>query len=397
MITAVIPLPNFTQAFLDNTDQLLGIDPIDGFDSGAASYSVGREFSLGVRRWFKYKLVMQDTFNDLKDQAKMFLSDPNACMSESEIVIVSSTEINLDNYDTHYSNVIYPIYGHCCGMTVLFTKSIERLLRTNDFYAAGEIISPLDFLSENYTLNTGHPPPDVFLTEGIELAKSGFSPADVDYSLEQMNNMVSGRIRDMENNVKLAALVNKFATINNIAVYPDTFLKVAHAVSWGEIQPYINEFLDKTDNVRNAVVASMKNWDEVCNKVVSSYALCIHPTNTYFMGKMIAMFLQQYDDFYFDVDMNDPHPTIPDTYVTHVYTDTQFNKSMPSVSPVAKDLLHLYLKCIGLGNGKKVRVHRSCMEDVSITDLETGDVYGYIDLVWWIMASSHGLIDRTYL
>ena len=382
MITALIPLPNFLVPpgpFSDTPTIVSNCS--DEYEDDVAHYQRGLTITIPKPpQLYKYRIVITETLGDLLG-SKNFLHNPSSCMSESEIIFISTAPINLETYECNPYNVIYPLYGRACGMTVLFTKSIERLLNLADFYAESELITPIEFIQEKMTMLGG------ILQAGDTEIITGYSPVAWKHSMEEIVNLLQ---------VDLDATVSELVWIPSM--FPPLFRLASEAVSWQSLKMYVNGFADKTNNVRNGVVGSMIRWGDIQNRLISQGRLFTVPYNTLSARMDLLVYYAHLigPDFFVTVDMADDHFDIPDLYLQRISLDMNFEIGGMQRSENIKQFVRLL--CQATDNpwaGSKVRIHKSCMEDIVVYDANTQEILLYLDLVWWTVAASNGLINRT--
>ena len=380
MITALIPLPNFLLPPRPDQTTVITIPHGVEYEDDMASYERARNIHISQRpSMYKYKLVITEVFNDLQ-KTTQFLHNPSQCMSESEIVFLSNSPINLDTYECNPYGVIYPLYGRCCGNVMLFTKSIERFLALDNFYEESELITPLDFIQEKQALYGG------MLDDLTEFLP--YSPISWNISLEEVVNMI-------HNKEDLSPMIAKIAF--HRSMFSDLFLLAAESVSWQTLKMYVNGFADKTNNVRNGVIGSMDRWGMLYDSLTYAGRIMTQPYS--FNGRLDLLIHYAHligPDFYVVVDMKNDHFEIPDMYLHRINLDTNFVIGDAQRSEHVKQFVrHL---CTSLDNpwyGNKVRIHKSCMEDIVVYDEDTNEILLYMDLVWFTIAASNGLINRT--
>ena len=383
MITALIPLPNFLIPPRGDMTTTVSSPRDTEFQDDVAMYSRARPVHIGRQPLFyKYKLVISEVCNELQTTPQ-FLHNPMTCMSESEIVFVSTQPINLDTYECDPYAVIYPLYGRTCGQVLLFSKSIDRFLKLVDFYNEEEVITPFEFIQEKTAMYGG------ILSAGDDWEFLPYAPISWNISLRDIVEIIQNKSGDIN------AIMAKVAY--HRSMFSDLFILVSNAVSWQTLKMYVNSFADKTNNVRNGVVGSMCRWDELYNYLVTNGRIMTQPYSWSARMDLLVHFAHLIGpDFFVTVDMSNDHFDIPDMYMHRIQLQSNFVVGNAQRSGHIKQFVTLL--CNALDNpwrGNKVRIHKSCMEDIVVYDAVTNEILLYMDLVWFTLASSNGLINRT--
>ena len=382
MITALIPLPNFLLPPSISDTTIINSPTNVEYETEAASYSRGR--SVYINRspvFYKYKIVLSEVIPELQN-TKEFLHNPSQFVSKSEVVFISTTPIDLDTYETSQFGVIYPLYGKTGGITVTFPKSIERFLKLANFYDDTELMSPIDFIEELQALYGG-------LFPAEQEFMSTIAPLGWNIGLQEAAAIVQSDRQQVD------ALIAKSAY--HYSIFPRMFLIVSNAVSWQELKLYMNGFADKTNNVRNGVVGSMIRWEELYNHLVSNGRILTRPY--YFDARMDLVVYYAHligDDFVATVDMSNDHFDIPDMYLNRIQLNGQFKMFGSQRSEHIKEFVRALFKAVdNPWVGNKIRIHRSCMEDIIVYDVETNEILLYLDLTWFTISAASGLINRV--
>lgn len=392
MITALIPLPNFalppglnsTTTFVSNCSDL--------YEDDVAMYKRGRLVNLNRQpALYKYKIIMSEAFNDLL-KTKEFLRHPDLCMSESEIVFVSTEPIDLLTYECNPYAVIYPLYGKVGGQTYVFAKSVERLMKLMDFYSTAEILTPMEFIQEK-----------VALFGGITPAETGcvtdYAPVYWKISMEEAVNTImnANSVHDFsgKENV-LNEMITPLFWIPDM--FPQMFQLASEAVSWNILKMYMNAFADRTNNVRCNVLSSMNMWPSLYQHLSENGRIFTTPYNTLTARMDLLVYYAHAigSDFFVTVDLSNDHFDVPDLYMQRIEVNGTFSVGGPQRSGLIKEFVRQICQAVdNAWAGNKVRIHKSCMEDVVVLDANTQEILMYIDLVWWTIAASNGLIDRV--
>ena len=383
MITALIPLPNFMLPS-SSANIVRGSVNAETFDDGMNSYIRGRDIYFGEgATWHKYKITIREPYQELMENAKNFLHNQAMFAMESDIVFVTNRPINLDTYESDPHGIIYPVYGKSCGGTYVFPRAIERFLRSLSFDMDKELITPLDLLEEKYAQTMGH-----LLDLDSSFFAKGFAPVYCSMSLCDMcTNLDSSSLITVTNEQLLSR-----------SLFSETFLWMADAVSWQMLKPYVNMFTDRTNNVRNGAVGYMFNWKKMASDLNRQLVVlsCPDPVSSC-MSQLIYYAHKIGDDFFVDVDTSDPAWEVPDMYLHRVDIQSSFVVGEAQRNEEIKLFVMLLSRAVGHAwAGKKIHIHRSCMEDITVTDIATGNILVYIDLVWWTVAASNSLIDRIH-
>lgn len=382
MITALIPLPNFLLPPSISDTTIINSPSNIEYETEVASYSRGR--SIYINRspvFYKYKIILSEVIPELQN-TKEFLHNPSQFVSESEVVFISTTPIDLDTYETNPYGVIYPLYGKTGGITVVFPKSIERFLKLANFYDDTELMSPIDFIEEQQALYGGlFPAEQEFL--------SSIAPLAWGIGLQEAAGIIQTDRQQVD------ALIAKSAY--HYSIFPRMFLLASNAVSWQELKMYVNGFADKTNNVRNGVVGSMIRWEELYNHLVYNGRILTRPY--YFDARMDLVVYYAHligDDFVATVDMSNDHFDIPDMYLNRIQLDGQFEMFGSQRSGHIKEFVRALCKAVdNPWAGNKIRIHKSCMEDIIVYDAETNEILLYLDLTWFTISAASGLINRV--
>lgn len=385
MITAVIPLPSFPHPFLEHQRT--------EFYGSNAIYTTGRSLNLGGVQWYKYKLILTEVNEELRrDHPEVFLARPQEFTSVSEVVIVCRRPIDLNTYKSDPTDQIFPLYGRVCGMTYIFLEPVAKFLSAIGD-VCGELITPAGFLNEQCGYFGGHP---LYQCENESAATRAWyekseviAPAFIQETLEEMTN----EIADDPNKVS-----NWTSYISIAAILPPDMLRVIRATTWFELAPYVNVFADRTNNVRNNALTMYTSgvWNEMFSSFTNGVLMtgCVEWSWNAF-SMLFAMDKLGYD-FYINVDYTDASSAlVGDVYLHEVDTRSIFRVEEATRSSLAHAFASYLLapirnKCCG----RKIHIHKSCMEDITVTDLDTNEVLLYVDLVWWTLAANNGLITR---
>ena len=388
MITAVIPLPSFPHPFLEQQRM--------DFCGPNAIYTTGRSLNLGGVHWYKYKLILTEVNEELRrDHPEMFLSRPQEFTSVTEVVIVCRQPIDLNTYKSDPTDQIFPLYGRICGLTYIFLEPVARFLSTIG-EVFGELITPAGFLNEQCGYFGGRP---LYQLENESDAVNAWyrkyeaiAPAFVQETLEEISNEVA-------DDPSLRHKVNKWASYISLAeIMPKDMLRVIRATTWFELVPYVNVFADKTNNVRNNALQMYTSgvWSELFSRFTNDVLMTGCPEWSWNAPRMLFAMERLGYDFYINVDYtNASSALVGDVYIHEVDTGSIFHVEEAARSSMAHAFASYLLapirnKCFG----RKIHIHKSCMEDITVTDLDTNEVLLYVDLVWWTMAANNGLITR---
>lgn len=252
------------------------------------------------------------------------------------------------------------------------------------FLAGGEtyseVISPLQFITALQ--------PDC---TGVPLDRDFFAyrapPIFWRYSFEDAVNAVSGDIDSVDNMVA--------ELLNPSAMFPRAFMVVASALSWQPLKMYVNAFADRTNNARNAILGSMPSWPSIYLRLAMAGKMLMTPARESRMDLLVHYAQIIGDDFFVNVDMSDVYFDIPDMYLHRVALAVQFEIAAPQRSERIKEFVRLLYQAAGRPwAGRKLNIHKSYAEDIMVTDVETGELLMYVDLVWWTIACSNSLINQ---
>ena len=376
MISAVIPLPNF----LTQRPNILMAPRSDTYEDSDYLFTRTRSLTLRTNSLFKYKLVLSEVMPSLMG-SKQFLRNPNSCLAATEIVLLSTSPIDINTYESDPYGIIYPIYGKCCGQTFVFPTSIQRLMI---FLAGGEtyseIISPLQFITSMMPECTGIPIDENFFAYRAP-------PLFWKYSFEDAISFMRGDAEGID------CVISEL--LNPSAMFPKFFMIVASALSWQPLKMYVNAFADRTDNARNAMVGTMPYWPSIYLRLARAGRMLMTPDQHARMDLLIHYAQTIGDDFFVVVDMSEKYFDIPDMYLSRVSLSVNFEVAMPQRSERIKEFVRLLYQAVGRPwAGRKLHIHKTYAEDIIVKDVNTDEILLYVDLVWWTIACGNSLINQ---
>lgn len=404
MITAIVPLPNFhASSFLGGCiyGQMSRFftSESDGFLPFDLDVSIGRNLPF-IKKLYKYKIYIAENIDELlKSSPALILHNPYGAAVNSEIIFISETPIDMVNLSFDQNGRIYPIYGkYGNGDTILFVPNINRLLTEQFCYtqARDQVLSVatfLDYLDSLAFHSSAFPPtgPRNFGPRGgviSEFSRIGFS-TPLSVLLDPKDETIYGE------------LVTKFAVFDQQV--SREFYSFAKCTSFGQMIPYINSQTNNMNEVRSAALGACLGWDELGEKLSENGLLFTespdikHPMQ-FDAFSSVGRFISLLDkvgqeDFVFDIRADERN--ISDMYMIQIDAEKCFERQsarLPSwydLGTAACDAFELTAQ-FGV---KDLQVHKSCIEDISITDKHTGELLLYVDLVWWTIACAEGLVN----
>ena len=395
-ISSIVQLPNL----YDLSDRLQGLQTTYGIDENTGEPTpetlmyTGRNLAR-VAVVYKYKLGFAISHNGSRPHIVEVIGISNIDFDARSIM---SIEVN--------QGLFFPIYMKSGSNCYLFVESINDLLKEpgsildSDLALTGQVMSPATLLSEVLEYRYDKSISRDTNTE-LELLKKFSS---VDRPDNVIDLIYSGL---MERN--LDDLYIRY--LNPLHAIPRVFYDFANVRTVGHLKHFLSPYGQVPSDIAARCMGISKNLPYLDNlryklhitNAIPTVSTDVNYSGDYELsitGKWLAgIFMAESSDMEFTMQINPAvGDKIADLYARTTDVSHNFHKSWELLR-WSKDYLYFLDTAFALFQYKKPQllVNRSWLEDLIIRDPDTKEILIYVDMVFWMIACSSGLINKSVL